>query len=255
MAQGKIDQVQRELEEMVKDPKNRLPSVYMMLMMIYKKNKDLRSSLKHLNHALTVFRGTPMEDTFRLNLARLYLQLGRLEQAQPLAVLVLRNDPQNVAALIVQAGIAEKRRQPARAMEYFQAAGKLEPNNIAVKKKIAELFLQNQDIDAALRAYREILNGEGRDRDPELLFNIAVLSAQTGDLAEAESLLREAIAGKEDGRYLFHLALILAKKGDGQAALSALATAMEKHAPDLSEEQRQTARKLLARNERPAQRF
>ena len=72
------------------------------------------------------------------------------------------------------------------------------------------------------------------------------LSAQTGDLAEAESLLREAIGKKEDGRYLYHLALILAKRGDGEAALAALAAAMEKHANDLSEEQRQTARKLLA---------
>ncbi len=233
---------------MVKDPENKLPSVYMMLMMIYRKNKDLRSSLEHLDHALAVFRGTPMEDHFRLNLARLYLQLGKLDQAQPLADLILQNDPRNVAALIVQASIAEKRRQPAKAMEFYRAAEKLEPNNVAVKKKLAELFLLNKNIGEALRVYRQMLNSEGSSRDPELLFNIAVLSAQTGDLAEAESLLREAIGKKEDGRYLFHLALIQAKKGDGEAALSTLAMALEKHATDLSEEQRQTARKLLARN-------
>ena len=113
ISQGKVAQVQRELEEMVKDPENKLPSVYMMLMMIYRKNKDLRSSLEHLNHALAVFRGTPMENHFRLNLARLYLQTGKLEQAQPLADLILQDDPNNVAALILQAGIAEKRKQSA----------------------------------------------------------------------------------------------------------------------------------------------
>ncbi|HUU05673.1 MAG TPA: sulfatase-like hydrolase/transferase [Patescibacteria group bacterium] len=248
MAQGKIDRVQRELEAMVKDPENKLPSVYMMLTMIYKRKQDLKSSLNHLNHALIVFRGTAMENHFRINLARLHLQTGKIEPAQTLADLILQDDPGNVASLLIKAEIAEKRLQTAKALEFLQAVEKLEPNNVAVKKKLAELFLLDKNIGEALRVYRQILHGEASDRNPELLFNVAALSAQTGDLAEAESLLREALAKKEDGRYLFHLALILAKKGDGEAALSALATAMEKHAPDLSGEQRQTARKLLARD-------
>ena len=246
LAQGKIDRVQRELEAMVKDPGNKLPSVYMMLTMIYKRKQDLKSSLNHLNRALVVFQGTAMENHFRLNLARLYLQTGKLEQAQPLADLILKDDPGNVAALLAKAEIAEKRRQPAGAVELLQAAERLEPNNVALKKKLAELFLLNNNIGEALRVYRQILLGEASDRDPELLFNIAALSAQTGNFGEAESLLREAQTRKGNGRYLFHLALIQSKRGNPEAALQSLQEAVDRYAKDLSPQQLQTARKLLA---------
>lgn len=248
MAQGKIDQVQHELEVMVKDPDIKLPSVYMMLTMIYKRKQDLKSSLNHLNHALIVFHGTPMENHFRLNLARLQLQTGNLDQAQSLADLIRQDDPGNVAALLLKAEIAEKRLRTASAVEFFQAAEKLEPNNIAVKKKLAELFLLNKNIGEALRVYRQILQSEASDRNPELLFNVAALSAQTGDLAEAESLLCEAISKKGNGRYLFHLALIQSKQGEAEAALATLEEAVARYPQDLTPEQQQTARKLLGGN-------
>jgi arylsulfatase A-like enzyme/thioredoxin-like negative regulator of GroEL len=245
MARGKIDQVQRELEEIVKDPKMRIPSFFQMLALIYRKKHDLRATQALLDNALTAFRGTPSENHFRLNLARLLLETNRLGPAQDLASQVLKEDGRNVMALVLQGEIAEKRADAPRAIEAYSLAEGLEPNNFALKKRLAEVFLRQRDIPAALDVYRRMLACSSSRRDPELLFQVATLTAQQGDLNEAESLLREAIAGGANGRYLFHLALIQSKRGDNEAALSSLREAVERHAQDLSPEQLRTARKLL----------
>jgi arylsulfatase A-like enzyme/tetratricopeptide (TPR) repeat protein len=246
LALGKIDQVQRELEGIVKDPQNQMPQFFQTLAMIYRKKRDLRAILALMNHALTVFRNTPMENNFRLNLARLLMETNKLDQAQPLADQVLQADNQNVMALILQGEIAEKRMDADRAVEKYSMAEGLEPNNFALKKKLAELYLKNKNIPAALNVYRRLLTIEGAQRDAELLFQVATLAGQTGNLDEAEGLLREAIAQKVNGRYLFHLALIQSKKGDPEAALSSLEDVVARYAKDLTPEQLQTARKLLA---------
>lgn len=241
-------QLRRELEEIAKDPQVQLPTVYHMLTTIYRRQRDLRAMEALLDRAMAVFRDTLMVSPFRLRLARLYLETNRLGQARPLAERVFRDDPSNVMALVLLGEIAEKDMDTAKALQSYLLAEAQEPNNYTLKKKLVELYLKNKQIAAALAVYRRMLASTGIQRDPELLYNIATLTAQTGNLAEAENLLREAIGKKEDGRYLYHLALILAKKGDGETALATLATAVEKHATDLSEEQRRTARKLLARN-------
>ena len=249
MAQENMaDQVQRELEEIVQDPQVQLPTVYHMLTSIYRKKMDRSAMQSLLQRAMVVFKDTLMVNPFRLRLARLYMDTNRLDQARPLADQVFKDDPSNVMTLSLLAEISERDKDTDNAIRFYLLAEKQEPNNYALKKKLAELYLKNKNIAEALTVYRRMLASTGIQRDPELLFNIATLTAQNGDLDEAESLLREAIALKEEGRYLYHLALILAKKGDGEAALSALATAMEKHAKDLSEEQRRTARKLLDAN-------
>jgi arylsulfatase A-like enzyme/predicted negative regulator of RcsB-dependent stress response len=249
MAKGNAgESVQRELEAMIRDPELQLPPVYHMLTTIYRKKKDRGAMQSLLQRALVVFKGTLMVNPFRLRLARLYMDANKLELARPLAELVYQDDPANVMTLVLMGEIAERDKDTAKAIRAYLLAEKQEPNNYALKKKLVELYLKDRQIAEALAVYRRMLASTGIQRDPELLFTISTLTAQGGDLAEAESLLREAIAKKEDGRYLFHLALILAKKGDGEAALSALETAMDKHAQDLSEEQRQTARKLLAVN-------
>jgi len=249
IAQEKMtDQVQRELEEIIKDPQVQLPTVYHMLTTIYRKKRDLRGMQTLLHRALLVFKDTLMVNPFRLRLARLYMETNKLDQARPLADLVYKDDPSNVMTLVLLGEIAEKDKDMEGALRSYLLAEKQEPNNYALKKKMAELYLKNRQIAEALAVYRRMLASTGVQRDPELLFNIAALAAQTGALAEAESLLREAIGKKGDGRYLYHLALILAKKGDAEAALSTLEEAVARYAKDLNPEQLQTARKLLAQN-------
>jgi len=151
----------------------------------------------------------------------------------------------------LQGEIAEKRRDTGNAVEAYARAEQLEPNNFALKKKLAEVYLQSKNIPAALAVYRRLLAVEGARRDAELLFQIAALAGQAGNLDEAEGLLREALAQKGNGRYLFHLALTQSKQGEAEAALATLEEAVARYPQDLTAEQLQTARKLLAQNERP----
>src|SRR5262245_9058008 len=123
-----------------------------------------------------------------------------LADAQNTYMHILERQPENLDALRVLGNIAFDRNDPTRAMEYYRRYLKLKPDDLSVQTDLATMMLSNQQVDAALKAYQDILRA-----DPTLFqaqFNLAIAYRAAGDEAKALAALTRArdIAGDDATR-------------------------------------------------------
>jgi len=242
---GEREAVKRKIESMLEKDGARIPILYSLLIKIYRAEKDLPNLITHLKRAVGLFKGTWAEDHFRINLAVTYLRASRLSDSLVLVEEVLRHNPKNANAFNLRGQIAELQNDLPAAIAYYEKAEAIEANNVAIKKKLAELHLKLNQFPETLAIYQKLLEFRNSRRNPDLLFNLAILNLRMGNPPEAERWIREAIDAQPNGKYYFNYALILSKNGKAEEALTQLNTALEKYRSDLSAAEIRSAERLL----------
>jgi len=116
------------------------------------------------------------------------------------------------------------------AQDELEKALEIEPENVSLRIKYAELLITRQKIPEALAAYDLLLRNEDVLKDHEFLFKLALFFAQNG----------------RDGQgYYFFLGALQARLGKDAESMASIRIALEKYAEDLSPDQRAQAEKLL----------
>lgn len=104
-------------------------------------------------------RRHPSYISAHVTLGRSLLQLGQLDEARAELEQVQRDAPDNLAALRALADIRQRQGSPAGALEYFEKALRLAPNDPALERLVAAIGPDaNRAADAAAdRSARTIL--------------------------------------------------------------------------------------------------
>lgn len=126
----------------------------------------------------------------------------------------------NLARALAEAG------DYASSLRVLDSLAKRDPGNVRVAAARAYALYKNGDAEAALKAYRKVLDLDAYA--PDAVYNVALLELATGDASSAIADLEKlAVAAPEDGQLFLLIAKADDKIGDAAAALTAYEKAKE----------------------------
>ena len=227
---------------LAENPGLKMPHVYNLKYKIAMMKRD-PAALNLLRQAIDDF---PDVESFRQTLALALFDLKKYDKAEIRCREILARNPRNTRATILLGEIREKQGMPAAAAEFYAQARDIEPQNVSLRIKYAELLITLKQYERAVAEYNQLLENEEASGQPELLLKMALLNTRYGSMAAAEQMLARAAAIKPAGKFFFNYALVLAKNGKLDLALAAMETALGRHGQELTAEQRQVAEKALA---------
>ena len=199
ITQNDVVQAEKELLVLIDENSGRLmPQMIHMLYKIAVAKKEYTAALNILNQGIREF---PDSEQFRQTLARALFDLKKFGKAEERCREILARNPKSTTSYILLGEIREKQNQLSEAIDFYARALKLEPQNVSLNIKYAELLLATKKYPQGVEAYNRALNGEGRPLKPELLFKVALLNIQYGSMDQAERLLARAVATRPEGKY------------------------------------------------------
>jgi arylsulfatase A-like enzyme/Tfp pilus assembly protein PilF len=230
------------LRLLAENPGLKMPHVYNLRYKIALMKRD-PAALNWLRQAIDDF---PDVESFRQTLALALFDLKKYDKAESRCREILAMNPRNTRATILLGEIREKQGAPAAAAEFYAQARDIEPQNVSLRIKYAELLITLKQYERAVAEYNQLLENEDASGQPELLLKVALLNTRYGSMADAEQMLARAAAIEPAGKFFFNYALVLAKNGKLELALANMETALGRHGKELTADQRQVAEKALA---------
>jgi tetratricopeptide (TPR) repeat protein len=244
ITQNDVAQAEKELLVLIKENPGRImPQMINMLYKIAVAKKDYPEALNILSRGIREF---PQSEQFRLTLARDLFDIKKYDKSENRCQEILALNPKSTAAYMLLGEIREKQKRLIAASDFYAQALKLEPQNVSLHVKYAELLLAIKKYPQAVEAFNQVLGGEGVADQPELFFKVALLNIQYGSMDLAERMLARAVASKPQGKFIFNYALVLAKNGKLSQALANMETAVSGYAAQLSAAQLKIAAQALA---------
>jgi arylsulfatase A-like enzyme/Flp pilus assembly protein TadD len=172
----------------------------------------------------------PDDETAMVNLANIYRQRGRTDDelaALEIFKAALKVNARNPQAWYQLATLYLDLGRLGDAQATFKEALQSNPKMGAAYNALGAIAFQKEDVDGAERLIRQ-----GLDLEPEVRtgsYNLGCILETRGRLAEAEALYRRELASYPDhGRARFNLAQMLRARGDRQGYLAELRRSVEK---------------------------
>ncbi len=228
---------------LAENPGLKMPHIYNMMYKINMINKDYGAALNSLKQGAEDF---PDIESFKQTLALSLFDMKKYDKAESRCHEILAKNPKASGTYILLGNIREKQGRPAEAVDYFARALAIEPQNVSLRIKYAELLITIKKYEQAVAAYNLLLENEEAAGQADLLLKVALLNTRYGSLEDAERMLARAVAIKPEGKFFFNYALVLAKNGEIEQALANMETAVSRHAAELSADQLRIAREALA---------
>ncbi|HOP49590.1 MAG TPA: tetratricopeptide repeat protein [Ignavibacteriales bacterium] len=124
-----------------------------------------------------------------------------------------KNNPKDIHSILKLSEIYTEKKDTVKAIEYYQKALIIEPNNILALNYLANLYQKNENYSQAEELYKEALALEPNNND--ILYNYASLLQVIGKFNDAVSLYKQVIRN-DFNRYGVHLnlATILLTQGN-----------------------------------------
>ncbi|MBN9417247.1 MAG: tetratricopeptide repeat protein [Candidatus Eremiobacteraeota bacterium] len=189
------------------------PELQATLGLHYRSQAMTAQALKHLEASAKL---SPRHVPTRQALGEIYLGQGRMDQAESHFQFMLQNQPTASAHL----GMAECDKQQfrfAEALENFQKAAALEPQNFQIQADLGDLALQMGDHELGVRSLRSALALE--PNHPEIYGLLAKAALQKGQRSEAiQALTTQLRLDPNDAFASYTLATQLRAAGQYQEA-------------------------------------
>lgn len=137
--------------------------------------------------------GNPDADLILEAMAKGYIQIYRLDAAMYCLNRLLRNDPDQVAALMLRASLWNTAGNQAKAEADYRRAVEVQPAHFTARLKLGEHLLVTKQPEEALRQFeylRQLPDGGTK----EVLLGLARCRRQVGQLEAARDLLTEILA-------------------------------------------------------------
>lgn len=244
IAQKEIAAAEKDLARLLAEhPGLKMPHIFNMQYKIALGRRDIRGGIGILRQAIDTF---PDVNAFRQTLALTLFDVKAYDKAEERCREILARDPRSTRMVILLGEIREKQGRLAEAAEQYAQARDIEPQNVSLRIKYAELLINLKQYERAVAEYDQLLENEEAAGQPELLLKVALLNTRFGSLQTAEGLLARAVAIKPAGKFYFNYALVLAKNGKLPEALASMETAVDRHGQELTDEQRRVAGEALA---------
>lgn len=203
------------------------------------------SAIPELEAALKMNPGQPQAAAA---LVGLYLRTGQAKKAAELVEGLVRKYPANAEYFNLLGVVRRQAGDPAGARTAFEQALKLDGKLVAPKLHLARIEIADKAYEAAAIRLGAIIKTD--DRNPEALYEMAILSERRGQLPEALRWLEKAVdvAAAKDVRWALALSDFHLRHGKPVPALDAAKLASSK-APDDLAAMLALARTQLANND------
>lgn len=236
---AKLVEAEKLLNEVIAaNATNPLAVFYDLKQQLYTRQKRSDLVVATLQEALQKY---PRIERFYILLAFELNSMGKIAETQEICVRLLKLNPNFTRAYILLGEIAERQQDVLKATGYYKKALDIEPQNISLKLKYAELMLLQQNMAVAMSIYDELLERQEVANNAEFLFKVALLNLQQGNAPKSEMLLARVVSIEPRGKYYFTYAMALFKNEKVQEALNNMELALTRYASDLTPQQIQTA--------------
>ncbi len=226
---GNLDQAEAELKNLAaRNQEIKMPQYYELLAKVYGMKSDPQEEISIWKEAVEVF---PRNSQFKVTLGFKLFQLGRLEEAEQLARQIMDTDDNSSQGSILLGSIEEKRQNFKEALEHFEKASNLEPNNVQLKISLARSLAGVGQQERAWSICREILDDEtiaGIQKNAVVLSSVGILLTEMDRFDQALQALRQASSLDESNPQTWnYLGVIYYRKNDFDQALRAYQKAVE----------------------------
>ncbi len=238
-----LDTIERELKAAAYD-KNTLktPITFTLLYNIYKKKRDLSAAITILEAGMREF---PDFYQFRYTLATFLFELKKYAETIAHCRFILKDNPVFAEAYTLMGEVYFQQGNHEEAIRNYREAVKLEPENILLKTKYADILINLQRYDEAAAIYNSLLDKEGIANNHLFLYKVAMFNARYGRTDTAERIFQRLVQLKPDGKYYFYYALLLFKNRKPEQALQNMEIAVARYSVDLTAEQQKRAADAL----------
>ncbi len=163
-------------------------------------------------------RDQPDNAEMKVGLALLLQQQEQLNEALDLSRQALKQEPELIAAAILEARLLGQMGRPAEALKELAEMVNRHPDNPRLRLHYARL-LASTDLEAAQSQF-ELLLAQSPD-DPELLFSLALVCNERGDLEQAETHFQRLLEfPSRASSAQYYLGRIAEKRSQWELALS-----------------------------------
>ncbi|HZU09999.1 MAG TPA: tetratricopeptide repeat protein [Pseudacidobacterium sp.] len=131
----------------------------------------------------------PDSEDVVLNIAGLYSEQGDFQRAAQI-LQALPEDDQTPKTLYALGQIYDQLKDNKKALDAYQKAYDLEPDNLDVERALAQSQMNNGQKDAALKSFKDISSGD--PSDAQSLLSIAKIERQQGKYEDALASLKKA---------------------------------------------------------------
>jgi tetratricopeptide (TPR) repeat protein len=209
---------------------------------------------KAIENYKAAIKADPRTPMLSEELSELYIQAGRLREAQNDAEDALKQNPNDVAARRLLARIFTRQIGDAqqnkideamlrRAIEQYQKITELDPKDTDSLLMLGRLQKVAQNSVEAEKAYKKVLENDPANEDA--LTGLAIVYSDLGDNKKAADLLKELAAKNPTPRSLQALAAAYEQMRDFKGAAETLRRALELNPPNAAEVKRAMAQDLL----------
>ena len=226
---GNLDAAEAELRNIAsKYQEIKMPQHYELLAKVYELKYDPLAVIDTWKEAVEVFPGNRQ---FMATLGFKLFQSGRLEEAEEWGRRIIDTDDKSSQGFILLGSVEEKRHNLEKALEYFEKAGSIEPNNVQLKISLARSLAGVGQQEKALAVCQEILDDEtitGNPKNAEVLSSIGILLTEMDRLDQALRVLMQASSLDESSPQAWnYLGVVFYRQNDFDQALRAYQKAVE----------------------------
>jgi len=225
----RLDLAEAELKKIAaQNPAIKMLQYYELLAKIYEFKGDHQRVVSTWEEVVEVF---PENSQFRITLGFMLFQMNRLGEAEEMGREIVRIDEKSSRGFILLGSIAEKRYDFAKAMEYFEKALGLEPNNVQLKISLARSMVKENLQEKAWIILKEILDDEtimGNPDYADVLSQAGILLTVMNRIDQAFKVLSQASSMDESNPETWnYLGVVYYKQNDFNQALQAYQRAVQ----------------------------
>ncbi len=133
----------------------------------------------------------PEDGESRIQLAEMYYQIGRFDEALTYLDEALKIEPENLTALVMAGNACYDSNQLERAISYYSRALAITPDDVNVRTDMGTMLLHSGNVEQAIKEFTAVLQIRS-DFIPAFV-NLAEAYSTKGDPAKAIETLRTAL--------------------------------------------------------------
>jgi arylsulfatase A-like enzyme len=239
---GRLDEGEAILSELLEEyPDAEVIDLYELRSEILAKRGNEEGAIAALEEGVAKLP----ESAVRIRLASYLHSIGRLDEAEHHANLILERDPRLSYAISLLGMIAEGRGELSTALEHFERALEMEPRSVPLQAKIADVRARQGDLQTALEIYNRLVADGSLDDDAEHLFKAAALFSLSNKPERAEDLFLRGLALEPAAQHYLALSIVQLSLGKTSEAVHSLETALGTYGEELDPQKVALAETLL----------
>lgn len=172
----------------------------------------------------SMFKPGALQTRAYLSAALVFMNLAKYDKAEKCINDALKNVPDSVKGLQLQAKLLSRQGKHAEAILILEKMVSNSPKNLGTKVSLGTAYMEGQRLDDAKRIFDEVIGIDGGNQDCK--DQLATIAVQEGNFGLAEQLIAETENGNELARAFNNLAISQVAKGDFDKGVTTYSNAM-----------------------------